>query len=168
MAWTTPKTDWNNGELITAGDMNAVGENLNILKETTASENLPRAVGTTTQHINRNSGSFVDIDSENLNLTITTQGGDVLVHFDCSVRHSDGSRGATVYFDVNVDGSLLGTGWGIMENKMDVYYHNVSFTRLLQNLSAGSHTFKMQWKENSGGGRGARLAPHAQFWVREI
>ena len=28
MVWTTPKTDWATGELVTAADMNAVGENL--------------------------------------------------------------------------------------------------------------------------------------------
>ncbi len=33
MAWTTPKTDWSNGELVTADDMNAIGENLASLKE---------------------------------------------------------------------------------------------------------------------------------------
>ncbi|MCY4020248.1 MAG: hypothetical protein OXG39_12650 [Chloroflexi bacterium] len=32
MAWTTPKTDWNTGELVTAADMNAIGENFAALK----------------------------------------------------------------------------------------------------------------------------------------
>ena len=33
MAWTTPKTDWTTGELVSAEDMNAVGENLAALKD---------------------------------------------------------------------------------------------------------------------------------------
>ena len=33
MAWTTPKTDWAVGELVTAEDMNTLGENLAALKE---------------------------------------------------------------------------------------------------------------------------------------
>ena len=32
MAWTTPKTDWAVGELVTAEDMNTLGENLAALK----------------------------------------------------------------------------------------------------------------------------------------
>ena len=162
MAWTTPKTDWTTGELVSASDMNSIGENLAALKQPAP------AVGETTAHITKNSGSFVDIDRDNLNLTITTRGGDVLVHFHGSVRHTDGGRSATVYFDIDVDSSRQGGNDGIMENKMDGHYHSVSFTRLIQNLSAGPHTFKLQWRENSGSGRGAILAPKAQLWVREI
>ena len=33
MAWTTPKSDWTDGDLVTADDMNAIGENLASLKE---------------------------------------------------------------------------------------------------------------------------------------
>ena len=32
MAWTTPKTNWATGELVTAEDMNAINENLVALK----------------------------------------------------------------------------------------------------------------------------------------
>ena len=32
MAWTTPKNDWAAGELVTAEDMNSVGENLAALR----------------------------------------------------------------------------------------------------------------------------------------
>ena len=32
MAWTTPKTDWETGELVAASDMNEIGENLAVLK----------------------------------------------------------------------------------------------------------------------------------------
>lgn len=39
MAWTIPKTDWNNGDLVTADDMNAIGENL------AAVRNLQKAPG---------------------------------------------------------------------------------------------------------------------------
>ena len=31
MAWTTPKTDWETGELVAASDLNAIGENLAVL-----------------------------------------------------------------------------------------------------------------------------------------
>ena len=38
MPWTSPKTDWENGELVTADDLNAVGENLTNLKDSVAEE----------------------------------------------------------------------------------------------------------------------------------
>jgi len=63
LAWTT-------GELVSASDMNAIGKNLATLgnKATTVS-------GATTS-IDANLGNeFVDLDSNTLNLTITTAGG---------------------------------------------------------------------------------------------
>ena len=69
MAWTTPKTDWATGELVTAEDMNAVGENLAVLG------NLAKASYLTTARYERYTNDYVDIDSDNLNLTITTTGG---------------------------------------------------------------------------------------------
>ncbi len=152
MAWTTPKTDWEVGELVSPGDLNAVGENLVALKE-----GLAAAAYTTTEAISLpNDGTFEDVDSNNLNLTITTTGRDVLVHFHGS--QTDGH----CTFDIEVDGvrhggtddGILRTGW----NRNPI----VSFTRLIQNLSAGSHTFKLQARY------GTTLRIGAQFWVREI
>ena len=158
MAWTTPKTDWATGELVAAADMNAVGENLAVLKR-------PVTVGGTIETIIKDSATFVDVDSQNMNLTITTTGGDVMAHFHCSLRHTNRGSTGEACFDIDVDGTRLGGGNGIMESVMIDQYHCVSFTRVIQNLSAGSHTFKLQCKENSGA---VRIAAHAQFWVREI
>ena len=159
MAWTTPKTDWTTGELVSASDMNSIGQNLVALK------NLPKAVGGTTAEISASSGSFVDVDSENLNLTITTTGGDVLAHFHGSVSLGRREGG---YFDVDVDGTRQGDNSGILRSYFNArdgsVYHAVSFTRLIQNLSAGSHTFKLQWRTNGT----ISLKTGAQFWVREI
>ena len=87
MAWTTPKTDWTTGELVAAEDMNAIGENLAALRT------LAIAAYTTTAHIafpsSGNGSAFADIDSDNLNLTLSTSGGDVLVHFYGSMKHYD-------------------------------------------------------------------------------
>ena len=159
MAWTTPKTNWTNGELVTAEDMNAVGENLAALKHPAT------AVYTTAENIITTASIdvFTDVDSDNLNLTITTAGGDVLVHFDASIRPSSHSA---ILFDIEVDGARLGNDDGILTSQN--HYSGaetsvMSFTRMIQNLSAGSHSFKLQWK----GGRSA-LNAGAQFWVREI
>ena len=161
MAWTTPKTDWTTGELVSASDMNSIGANLAALKQKAI------AVGGTTQQISVSPNRpFANIDSTKLSLTITTAGGDVLVHFHGSVKHS-GSQAAAALFDITVDGQRIGGGEGILECKIDGYYHIACFTRLIQNLNAGSHTFAIQWREHRGGAS-VILAPYAQFWVREI
>ncbi len=51
---------------------------------------------------------------------------------------------------------------------------NASFFKLIQGLSAGVHTFKLQWKVNSGtatllaGSGTANGDIHPQFFVREV
>lgn len=84
MTWADPKTDWSNGDLVTADDMNEIGENLATVR------NLPTVAHTTTADISANAGEFVDVDSANLNLTINTNGGDVLVHFHGTVELHNG------------------------------------------------------------------------------
>ena len=159
MAWTTPKT-WAVDELVTASDLNThIRDNLNALK-------VPP-----TDHYELNEGSdyttsstsFVDVDATNLALTITTTGGDVLVHF----------HGYTVnqgYFDLAVDGSRAGGDDGCIRFTTGP----VSFTRLITGLAAGEHVFKLQWKTVGAAltlyaGTGtAGYDLHPQFWVREI
>ncbi len=152
MAWTTPKTDWEVGELMRSGAMNAVGENLVELGRV---RNAVAAHTTTADIAIANSRTFVDIHS-NLNLTITTAGGDVMVHFHGVVVNKQ------FRIDVEVDGTRLGQDeYGLRRG--DVNHELVSFTHLVQNLSAGSHTFKLQGRNHA-----TTLRSHAQFWVREI
>ncbi|MCY4540588.1 MAG: hypothetical protein OXE52_20390 [Chloroflexi bacterium] len=157
MTWTTPKTDWATGELITANDMNAVGENLTVLKSPAM------AVYTTTEDINALTNSeFVDVDSINLNLAITTAGGNVLAHFDgVMVR---GSRDTESCLDIAVNGVRIGGNQGLMRVKVEDEYISQSFTRVIQNLGAGNHTFRLQWKNPNH----VLLYAGAQFSVREI
>ena len=151
MAWTTPKTDWETGELVAASDMNEIGENLATLKQPAT------AVYTTTENItDRSRNSFADVDS-NFNLTLITTGGDVMVHFHGSLSYGDRK------FDVEVDGSRIGdSNHGLWSTHPHDY--QVSLTHLIQGLSAGSHTFKLQSK----GGDSRTLRTGTQFWVREI
>ncbi|MCY4018233.1 MAG: hypothetical protein OXG39_02375 [Chloroflexi bacterium] len=152
MAWTTPKTDWEVGELMMVSGMNAVGENLVELDRVRKAV----AVHTTTADIAiSNSSTFVDIDS-NLNLTITTAGGDVMVHFHGVVANKP------FRIDVEVDGTRLGHDeYGLRRGEPN--HELLNFTHLVQNLSAGSHTFKLQGRNHA-----TTLRSHAQFWVREI
>ncbi len=161
MAWTTPKTDWNTGELVTAADINAIGENLAVLRHPSTAV----AAYTTAEDINNPTNNvFTDVDSINLSLTITTNGGDVLVHFDGVVQRGDGHNNTENSFDVAVDGNRQGSEDGLTRTHVQIPRLNQSFTRLIQNLSAGPHTFSLQWKN----GRSVRLFAGAQFWVREI
>ena len=161
MAWTTPKTDWTTGELVTAEDMNAVGENFAALE----SQRSVVAAYTTTENTERASVDFVDVDSDNINLTLTTSGGDVLVHFEGSVERTHNStRGS---FDIDIDGNRQGGEYGILSMLIEPSIRTVSFTRLIQNLSAGTHIFKIQVKTLHAVS-GIRLHAGAQFWVREI
>ncbi len=162
MAWTTPKTDWTTGELVAAEDMNAVGENLAQLGSVRS------AVGayTTPEDITAGVSEFTDIDSSNLSLTITTAGGDVMIHFHGSVERF-GGQWTYMDIDLDVDGNRQGDDSGILQFFIDHKETTVSFTRLIQNLAAGSHTFKLQWKHDNRA-VGSRLFAGAQFWVREI
>ncbi len=152
MAWTTPKTNWTTGELVSAGEMNAVSENLAELDRVRKTV----AVHTTKDDIAiPHSNTFVDIDS-NFNLTITTAGGDVLVHFHGVVVNGP------FRIDVEVDGTRLGHDeYGLRRGEPN--HELLNFTHLVQNLSAGSHTFKLQGRNHR-----TTLRSHAQFWVREI
>ena len=155
MAWTTPKTDWATGELVAAGDLNAVGENLAALAAPSSADYK------TPDDIVKYSNDYVDIDSDNLNFTITTTGRDVLVHFQGVVHRADSSD-LTVFFTVDIDGERHG---GVSAGIGD-YNYPISFTHLITNLSAGPHTFKMQWRGQHN--KGVRLKGGAHAWVREI
>lgn len=163
--WTTPKT-WSTGEALSASDMNThIRDNLGALKAP------PTAVYTCDEVSDyvTSQTTFVDVDASNLTLTITTTGGDVMVGFHGHIY----ANGGICHLDVEVDGTREGGDDGIT-----VVYSNyrqaVSFTRLITNLDAGTHTFKLQWKVTAGsaalyaGAGTANLNVHPQFWVREI
>lgn len=167
--WTTPKT-WSTGELVTASLMNShVRDNMDFLKDPpTGLYNVNEAGDYTTT-----STSFVDIDATNLSLTITTAGGDVMIGFYGSFKESVAN---IIYLDVDMDGSRLGGDDGIIGLRVstNVMQDTMSFVYLQQSLSAGSHTYKLQWKVKGNTGTlhaGAGVANadvHPQFWVREV
>ena len=97
------------------------------------------------------SATFVDVDATNLAITITTHGGPVLVCFAGSAAHSDNTNGI-VHFDVDVDGTRYGDSFadGICQ-KPKAGYDNVSFAVIVNGLDPGSHTFKLQWREDGTG-----------------
>jgi len=165
MAWTTPKT-WQVDELVTAASMNTqIRDNLNALK-------VPPSAHyecDETSDYTTTSTTFVDVDAANLSLSITTYGGDVMVHFHGTISASP------ALFDVAVDGVRAGSDDGIVRSQDGSYQNVIAFTRLIAGLSAGAHTFTLQWR--TAGSNTARLYAgagtsnldlHPQFWVREV
>lgn len=171
MTWTTPKT-WVTGEPLTAGDLNThLRDNLNALKTPPTAHVEPDEAADFSASPG---GNWVEVDAtgDELTLTITTTGGDVLVHFHGGVSSSTAQ---SVYMDVAVDGARAGGDDGIVVETVASANYKVafSFTRLITGLSAGSHTFTLMWYVSGGtltlyAGAGASFDMHPQFWVREV
>ncbi len=171
--WTTPKT-WAIGELVRASDLNAqLRDNLSALK------NPPSAHYTLdeTADYQTTSTVFVDVDSARLSFTLSTNGGDVLVHFEGTV--TSGGNGIGLAFDVAVDGARLGGADGLVTLWTGNGGREVAaFTRLVHGLSAGEHTFVLQWRAYNAyspyipvlyaGAGTTNFDVEPQFWVREV
>lgn len=117
------------------------------------------------------STSFVDVDPTNMALTIATGARRVLIGFTGSCFNSGPD---TVFFDVAIDGTRMGGAFGLMgENEGTGAYRNLSFFEVSAVLSAGSHTFKLQWRNVNGTtttmpGATASSSTHPTFWVVEL
>lgn len=167
MAWTEPK-DWQVDELLTASDLNThLRDNLDALKSPPAAQ---YEMDEASDYTLSSTGTWTDIDSTNLSHTIETAGGRVKVHFHGNIE-TDGR----VSVDIAVDGVRVGGDDGIARNPASGQDFFCSFTRRITGLSAGSHTFKLQWYLHSGGSTAKLYAGagtsgfdvHGQFWVEE-
>ena len=172
MAYTTPKT-WSNEPLV-ASDLNThLRDNMEALKDPPSAQNIADEASqyTTT------SASFVDIDATEgkFQHTIETNGGDVMIWAMLSLEHNQTSQ---IWFEVDVDGSPLGGDDGIHTiachtagKRAGVWATILVFAT---GLAAGEHTFKLQWKTNSGtvtlyaGDGTSNEDVHSVFGVREV
>lgn len=169
MAWTTPKT-WSS-EPLTSLDLNSnVRDNLNHLKD-----RLDSSAGNFLSGVSllqTTATEFVDVDAVNLSLALTTHGGDVLLGFTGTVQCQQG--GGSVYFNVAVDNVDYVADEGIIRQQISGSVDNnrpkpLSFVMLIPGLAAGSHTFKLRWKVNSGNTAKMDVVNlHPQFWAKEI
>jgi hypothetical protein len=163
------------GERLTLHDMNTfLHDNLEALR------NPPTAVYITngrSTNYSTSSTSFVDVDSTNMALTITTTGtpgggvSAVFIGFCGTVYGA-----AQIYFRVLEDGNAIGEDDGIVVVDAITLGSGVRPVSFLYpiNTDAGEHTYKLQWRVASGTGE---LMAHvgtsgrdcvAQFWVREL
>jgi hypothetical protein len=168
--WTTPKT-WAAGELVTAAMLNThLRDNLEYLKTPPADAYILNESG----DYSTTSTSFVNVDGTKLALTIATAGGDVLVGFSGIASNTSG--GGRVYLDVEVDTVRTGgdDGLVLITSSSASHAQNITFLKLVQGLSAGSHTFKLQYKVSTGtgtiyaGAGSSGYDTHSQFFVREL
>jgi hypothetical protein len=177
MAWTTPKT-WAS-EPLTSTDLNTyIRDNQDFLM--TRMENNAEHTADESSDYTTTTQSFVDVDATNFALTITTNGGNVLVGFNgLTSTHRTTSEGPS--FNVAVDsvdyfaddGITMGGTFGSSSHQSPV-----TFVVLITGLSAGVHVFKLRWRSfNNGGsttctlfaGSGTTNADvHPQFWVQEL
>lgn len=158
--WTQPIT-WEVDQLVTEGDLNEqMRDNLEWLKSP------PRAAATLAANITTTSTAFVD--ATGLTLALTTAGGALLVGF---VGVASSSGGATIVFDLLADGVSLGGVDGVSGSNVGIV--PVSFVWLVDELAAGAHTIKLQWKVSAGtgtlyAGSTAYLRFKPQLWAREV
>ena len=165
--WTTPKT-WAIGELVRASDLNAqLRDNLSALKDPPSAHYMLDE----TANYQTTSTTFVDVDGTKLSFTLSTNGGDVLVSFYGLIT---GPYGATMaYLDVAVDGVRVGGDDGLLGDGI-LGGQVFAFTVLVSGLSAGEHTFSLQWRVNGdyavlyAGAGTTNYDLHPQFWVREV
>jgi len=93
------------------------------------------------------------VDLTGASITITTGARRVLLTFTCSCLND--TAGADLTFNFDIDGSLaFGSGGVIHESSETGGSEDNDFTMsfLTGVLSAGSHTFKVQWKVSAGNG----------------
>ena len=163
MPWTTPKT-WIS-EVLTSDDMNTyLSDNTQYLyDEITYSPAEYTYTRSGAVNYTTTSESLVDIDDPNMVATITTDGGDVRVTFAGTIFRTGGTA-MNAFIAVLYDGNP----YIPIQVELDTT-DNVSFSYVFNNVSAGSHTFRMRWRRQIGGTGTLKLyGQYAHFSVREL
>ena len=130
------------------------------------------------------STTFVDVDAgaplgTELEIDLTTNGGDVALYFIGCARNTSPSNG--LYFDF-YEANVLAARFGGAEGIQGYfgYYTTIAFvpcavTYLVQNLAPATYKFKVQWKVAPGGtsrlfaGAGTAYGDiYPIFWAQEI
>lgn len=100
---------------------------------------------TGTSDISNTTGNWADM--ANMSITITTKGGNVLLMFSGVIKTSTSGYGH-VRFDV--DGTPHHDTFVHNQSGSVADHDSIGMQWLETSLAAGSHTFKVQWKDSSG------------------
>lgn len=139
MAWTTPIT-FLAGDPLQSAQLNVMQANLNALKAPPAN----RYNNTGYTPVAVSSASWVEPDTSNLTLAITTTGGRLMIAFQCLVYQSGGAEG--IHFNIGVDGAYVGDtnhGMGGLYCSTTNFNYNYATIHFTAALSAGAHTIKI-------------------------
>ncbi len=147
MAWTSPPT-FSSGQVVTAADLNSyLRDNTNYLLA--RNYGFLRYLGS----YSSTSTSFVDVDATNLSLTVTINSGRALVLIGLHLSNASGG-GPHSSIDCIVDST---TRIGDATEGLVFQYGDATITGAMgffmgvaTGLSVGSHTFKIQYKTDSG------------------
>ena len=129
-----------------------------------------RKVITAGDYTSKNSTTFVDLDTTNLAITLTTGARPVQIGVVCTAALATATQ--TICLDIDQDGSRLGQTFGLQA--CDVNHSgraiNMSFTWRTAALSAASHTWKVQYRVTGSSATfyaSTTITPFP-FWVAEL
>jgi len=162
MVWTTPQT-WT-AALVTVAEFNThIRDNLLWLKDP------PTGIATLSTAITTTSTSWTNVTG--LSVTLTTSGGTIMVGFTAVTSMSTGTA---THFNIAVDGVDQASSTDGYTYSVSSPVNTVSPVILLEGIAAGTHTFQLRWKNNSGAtttlyaeSSGAAVKMLPMFWVRE-
>jgi hypothetical protein len=125
------------------------------------------ASGDGSANVTTTSTSFVDLTGASL--TVTTLARKVKLHFYCITSNSsaDALNSFVVLIDAAIPQGVGSLGNTRSQEHTATVVHNVAFTFMTAPLSAGSHTFKVQWRVSAGTGTVNNGTNVWHFWVEE-
>lgn len=154
----TSMTNLAAGDLVTETHMDNIRTNIEYL----LNPSVDVALRDNSADYTTTSTSFVDVDATNVKATITTYGGPVLVVVTCNVAHT--AVAGVVRLDVDMDGTRLGDTDGLL-NFVGAngagYFAPCTIAFIVETVTAGSHTFKLQWK--TGGATASMASNNTQY-----
>jgi len=103
------------------------------------------AVKRTSGNLTTTSATFVD--ATGLTVTITTAAVRCLITF---IGWGNSTSSGTASVDLNIDGTRVGGTFGLMSCSGSGLHGNLGFTFVTDVLSAASHTFKIQIRNDAG------------------
>lgn len=173
--WATAKT-WSASEGVTAALMNLeIRDKVNALKSPAY---FNCVIDQASDYTITGVTTFTNVDATNLSATLTTGGGAMLLGFSGSLNVSAGVNTYRAYLDIVIDGSTrLGGDDGLLVRGYTIgAVENASFVVMTAALTAGQHTFTLQYKVNNASATaimyaGAGTASHdihPRFWGIEL